>query len=423
MTAQATIPRTYASPLGRLFWLRNFMLAGLLLLMLWSEYSIGVRLPWLAMGATLLLLAALNAFTALRLKQPAAAQPPEILMHLLADLAGLTVLLLYTGGWANPFVSLLLLPVVMAALLLPATMAWLAGALSIGAYSLVAYVNVPLNIPPEKAFYLHVSGMWFTFAASVVVVVFMVLKLRTQLADRERELAAFREENLRNEQVVAVALTAAGAAHELGTPLNTLALLNESLLADADDKNREDLALMRTQIERCRTLLHELSRSAQSAAGEAVAADTYLIRLAEEWRLLRPAVEVEAAWTDENSAPSIQPPASLSQSLINLLNNAADAAPGTVRIEGRITDGGLQIDILDHGPGPAPALRAMAEPGRSSKGGLGLGLFLSNASIENLGGHVTLSERERGGACVSVWLPLRGLQAAPSRPAQPELKK
>ena len=408
MTAQvpASIKR---SPLARLFWLRNFMLAGLLLLMLWSEHAIGVRLPWLAMGATLALLAGLNAFTALRLRQPAPAQPPEILMQLLADLAGLTVLLLYTGGWANPFVSLLLLPVIMASLLLPAAMAWFAGILAIGAYSLVAYINVPLNIPAEKAFYLHVSGMWVTFAVSVVVVVFMVLKLLTQLAERERELAAFREENLRNEQVVAVALTAAGAAHELGTPLNTLALLNESLLAEASDKHREDLELMRSQIERCRKLLHELSRSAQSAASAPITADGYLSQLAEEWRLLRPAVEVEAAWTDEKDAPRIQPPASLSQSLINLLNNAADAAPGIVRINGKITGSGLQIDILDNGPGPAPALRAMAEPGRSSKGGLGLGLFLSNASIEKLGGQVTLSEREHGGACVSVWLPLQGL--------------
>lgn len=386
------------------------MLAGLLLLMLWSELYIGVQLPWVAMGATLLLLAALNAFTALRLRQAAPVRPPEILMQLLADLVGLSVLLLYTGGWANPFVSLLLLPVVMAALLLPAAMAWFAGILSIGAYSLVAYINIPLNIPPEKAFYLHVSGMWFTFAVSVAVVVFMVLKLRTLLADRERELAAFREENLRNEQVVAVALTAAGTAHELGTPLNTLAVLNESLLADTDEKNREDLELMRSQIERCRLLLKDLSRTAQaSAAGEPLAADRYLQQLAEEWRLLRPAAQVAVAWQG-NKVPDVLPPASLGQALINLLNNAADAAPGSVRIEGSLADQGWRIDILDTGPGPAPALRALAEPGNSAKGGLGLGLFLSNASIENLGGHVVLSEREGGGTCVSVWVPLQGLQ-------------
>jgi two-component system sensor histidine kinase RegB len=400
------------SPLARLFWLRNFTLAGLFLLMLWSQFSIGVQLPWLAMGTVLLLLVALNTFTAWRLRQRSPAHPPEILMHLLTDLAGLTVLLLFSGGWANPFVSLLLLPVVMAALVLPAQMAWLTGGLAVLAYTLVAYINVPLVLPPEKAFYLHISGMWFNFAASVVVVVFMVLKLRTRLLDRERELAAFREDNLRNEQVVAVALTAAGAAHELGTPLNTLAVLNESLLANADDSNREDLELMRTQIERCRTLLHDLSRTTQAAAAnEPIAADRYLSRLAEEWRLLRPAVEVEAAWAGPATTPLIQPPSSLDQSLINLLNNAADAAPGQVKIQGRLTGDGLQIDILDAGPGPASALRAMAEPGRSSKGGLGLGLFLSNASIENLGGQVTLSERENGGTCVSVWLPLRSLQA------------
>ncbi len=405
---------TAEPPLARLLWLRNFLLTGLLLLMLWSQLYIGVQLPWLPMGITLLLLAALNAFTALRLRQAAATQPSEILLNLLADLAGLTVLLLFAGGWTNPFVSLLLLPVVMAALLLPPLMAWLTGGLAVLAYTLLAFVNLPLVLPAGKAFSLHVSGMWFNFAASAVVVVFMVLKLRTRLADRERELAAFREDNLRNEQVVAVALTAAGAAHELGTPLNTLAILNESLLAHADGETREDLELMRTQIERCRELLRDLSRTAQAApAGEPVAADRYLQQLCEEWRLLRPAAQVQARWSGAQAALPILPPAKLDQSLINLLNNAADAAPGTVKIEGRLDAEGLCIDILDNGPGPTPALRAMAEPGRSSKNGLGLGLFLSNASIESLGGHVVLSERGGGGTCVSIWLPLQGLQPAP----------
>lgn len=398
--------------LSRLFWLRNFTLVGLLLLMLWSELGVGVKLPWLEMGLVLFLLAGLNAFTAWRLRQRTPTQPPEVFMHLLTDLAGFTVLLFYTGGWANPFISLLLLPVVLAPLLLPAALAWITGALALAAYSLLAYVNVPLDIPPEKAFYLHISGMWFNFAASVVVVVFMVLKLRALLREREQELAAYREENLRNEQVVAVALTAAGAAHELGTPLNTLSILNEGLLARASEHDREELELMRSQIERCRKLLQDLSRTAQAAAaGESIAADLYLERLAEEWRLLRPAVKAETEWLSSRPAAAILPPANLNQSLINLLNNAADVAPGPVRIVGKIAEGGLQIDILDAGPGPAPALRALAEPGRSSKGGLGLGLFLSNASIEALGGQVSLSEREQGGTCVSVWLPLQGLQA------------
>lgn len=400
------------NPLARLFWLRNFTLLGLLLLMLWSDFGVGVHLPWLAMGITLALLASLNMFTALRLKQPAPVRAPEILMHLLTDLGGLTVLLLYTGGWANPFVSLLLLPVVMAALLLPARMAWLAGCLSIAAYTLVAYINVPLDIPPQKAFYLHVSGMWFNFAASVGVVVFFVLRLRGQMRQQEAELATYREENLRNEQVVAVALVAASTAHELATPLNTLAVLNESLLASANDPAHESLQLMQSQIERCRSLLKDLSRTAQAgASAHPVSASAYLTRLADEWRLLRPAVNVDTEWHASQTDPDIVPPASLDQALINLLNNAADASTEQVSLEGKVTNQGLQIDILDHGSGPAPALRALAQPGHSSKDGLGIGLFLSNASIEHLGGQVTLSEREGGGSRISVWLPLKRLQA------------
>lgn len=411
MTSGLTALPQRENPLARLFWLRNFTLLGLLLLMLWSDFGVGIHLPWLAMGITLALLAGLNVFTALRLKQPTPVRAPEILMHLLTDLGGLTVLLLYTGGWANPFVSLLLLPVVMAALLLPARMAWLAGGLAIAAYTLVAYVNIPLDIPPHKAFYLHVSGMWFNFAASVGVVVFFVLRLRDQLRKQEAELAAAREATLRNEQVVAVALVAASTAHELATPLNSLAVLNESLLAHANGPARESLQLMHSQIERCRSLLKDLSRTAQAGISvKPISASAYLTRLADEWRLLRPAVDIQPLWITGQTDPTIIPPASLDQALINLLNNAADASAEPVSMQGEIANAGLQIDILDRGAGPAPALGALAQPGHSSKNGLGIGLFLSNASIEHLGGQVTLSEREGGGSRVSVWLPLKSLR-------------
>jgi two-component system sensor histidine kinase RegB len=398
-------------PLSRLFWLRNFTLIGLVLLMLWSELVLGVKLPWLEMGITLFLLAGLNAFTAWRLKQDSPVRPPEILTQLIADMAGLTVLLLYTGGWANPFVSLLFLPVILSALLLPDKMAWLAGVLALSAYSLLAYINVPLNIPPEKAFYLHISGMWFNFAASVLLVLFFVLRLRNRLRQRDRELATFREETLRNEQVLAVALTAASAAHELGTPLNTLALLNDSLLASADDATRNELLLMQSQIARCKSILKDLSRTAQTQPRSSpLPADQHLSRLVEEWRVLRPAGVARVKWTDTLPAPSILPPASLDQSLLNILDNAAKVSGEDVQLEACMANEGLRIDIMDQGPGPAPALRALAEPGKSSHEGLGLGLFLTNASIERLGGLVSLSERKQGGTCVSVWVPLQSLR-------------
>lgn len=413
MTQPADTLSARQEPLFRLFWLRNFTLIGLLLLMLWSELGLGVKLPWLEMGITLFLLAGLNAFTAWRLKQGSPVRPPEILTQLMADMAGLTVLLLYTGGWANPFVSLLFLPVVLAALLLPDRMAWMVGALALGAYSLLAYIHIPLNIPPEKAFYLHISGMWFNFAASVLLVLYFVLRLRKRLRQRDQEIANYREETLRNEQVLAVALTAASAAHELGTPLNTMALINDQMLAEADSTTREDLQLMQSQITRCKTLLKDLSRTAQSRPREeSIPADHHLARLVEEWRLLRPSVAASVAWTGSAPAPRILPPASLDQSLLNLLDNAANVSSDAVQLEASLANNGLRIDILDKGPGPAPALSALAQPGKSNKGGLGLGLFLTNASIERLGGHVSLSDRSGGGTCVSVWVPMQNLEAS-----------
>lgn len=411
MARLSLVDSRHHEPLVRLFWLRNLTLAGLLLVMLWSELGLGVRLPWVEMGATLLLMAGLNAYTGWRLRQTTPVGVPELLLQLFADLGGLTVLLLFAGGWANPFVSLLFLPVVLAALLLPDRLAWLMGALALSAYSLLAFVNLPLEMPAERAFALHISGMWLNFAASVLLVLFFVLRLRNRVRQREQELAAYREETLRNEQVLAVALTAAGAAHELGTPLNTLSLIGDSLMTHADATTREDLRLMQAQIARCKAILQDLTRTAQSRPSrEALAADRYLARLLEEWRLLRPDVNASLSWVGRAPAPSIHVPTSLSQSLLNLLNNAADVSGGAIRLEGRAEHEGVRIDILDSGPGPAPALRALAAPGTSGKGGLGLGLFLTNASIEHLGGRVSLTERPGGGTTVSVWLPLQSLQ-------------
>jgi two-component system, sensor histidine kinase RegB len=175
----------------------------------------------------------------------------------------------------------------------------------------------------------------------------------------------------------------------------------------------EDLRLLKQQLDRCKAILRRLTQTAQSTGENRRAvtpADQYLRALLEDWRLMRPQVEIGFSW-EKPPAPNIAPDAGLDQALISLLNNAADASPQEVMLRGRADDAEFRVEILDRGPGLGETARMRGAALTSSRNGLGLGLFLSNATIEKLGGRVELADREGGGARVAVCIPLASLGA------------
>jgi two-component system sensor histidine kinase RegB len=408
--------------LRRLYLLRYVALCGQALTIVLVEYALEIPLPLRAMGVVLLLELGFNLWVHARLRRDGLAGEREASGHLLFDMLALSALLYLSGGWSNPFVSLLLLPVILAATALPAAHAWAMAALALAAYSVLANQYVPLEVHEVRGFHLHVLGMWFNFAVSVALVAGFVTRLRRAIAERDAKLARAREAALRNERLIAVGLVAAGAAHELATPLNTIALACETL----GHAEPEDAALVREQVARCKTILRQLSRTADSGEpGDARIrrADDYLRELVEDWRLMRPQAGAQVVWRGE--APMLRAEATLNQALINLFNNAADAshaahgsyathgAPEDVAIAGGVEGGMLRVDILDHGPGlSSEAMEHAGAIRASSSGGLGLGLFLTNASVERLGGRVEMANRPEGGARVTVRLPLTSLDAS-----------
>lgn len=177
--------------------------------------------------------------------------------QLLADLVGWSAFLYLSGGATNPLISLFLPLVAIGAAILPALQGWLLAVLAIAAYSLLWHVNQPIVFHANAdAMHWHLAGMWITFVLSTLAVVWFVVRATTALRRRERELAAAREVQARDEQIVALANLAAGAAHKLGTPLGTLRILADELARNAPPgEMREDLALMREQIEHCKRIL------------------------------------------------------------------------------------------------------------------------------------------------------------------------
>jgi two-component system sensor histidine kinase RegB len=268
------------------------------------------------------------------------------------------------------------------------------------------------------AFNLHVTGMWVNFMLSAVLITGFVGTMSASIRERDRRLAAARERALRDEQVLALGTFAAGAAHELGTPLSTIAVLAREMEHDHAGMPAlsADLGLLRNQVDQCRAILNGLTAAAgQARAQPAVRQDLdrFLRNVIDKWMLLRPEVPLAMQFSGPGTAPQIAAEETVSQTLINLLNNAADASPAGVEVEGSWNGGDFTVEVRDHGPGITEEVAARA--GRTfistKSAGRGIGLFLANATIERLGGSVALFNREGGGGCTRVTIPLSRLAA------------
>jgi two-component system sensor histidine kinase RegB len=342
---------------------------------------------------------------------------------LLVDVFAVTVLLYYAGGSTNPLVSFYLVPLIIAAITLPAAYTWSMAGLTVACYTLLMFNYYPLmprNGDFSTAVYLHLTGMWLTFVLSAFLIAFFVVRMALAVKERDRALQTAREETLRNERIVALGTLAAGAAHELGTPLATMAVVTHELQQEyaGEPALVEDLRLLRQQVDNCKQILSSMLAAAGQGRVEdasAQALNDYFADLLEKWQLLRPGVAANAEWQGDLPAPQIIADQTLTQALLNLLNNAADASPDSVEIIGRWRDDTMELEIRDRGPGLAPEVQQRAgQPFFTTKGqGFGIGLFLANATIERLGGSVVLLNREGGGALTRVSLPLTKLRIKP----------
>ena len=477
MAIHTTLPAP-AGHLPRLVNLRWLEVASQLAVLAIARYVLDMSLPWPPMLAVCLALAIGNLLTWLRLKGPWPVTDGELFAQLGMDVLALSTLLYFSGGSANPFVSLLLLPLTIAATTLNARHAWAMAAVAATAYTLLMFHSQPLPEPAARlplpawltgetvadaedachveplpaagqdghaghgapaaiapaqptahgghamagmegmggnatAFALHLLGMWFNFVVSGLVVAFFLTRMAAALRARERELAGTRENALRHEQILALGTLAAGAAHQLGTPLSTLAVVLREMELEHGPHNADlaaDLALARQQVAHCKDTLSRILADAghhRGEGGEAVALDAFLESMLEDWRLLRPDARIETRLEGPRPAPALLKERSLEHALLNLLDNAADASPAGVELRAAWDAERCVLDILDRGPGFDKAARA-GEPFISTKeGGLGIGLFLSNATLERFGGKVELFDREGGGTRTRVTLPLK----------------
>lgn len=403
--------------LQRLFLLRNIVIAVQCLTFALAYWVLEMELPWAEMVAVAVILAILNLVTWIRLRRKWPVSSMEFFAQLLVDVLALSALLYFSGGSTNPFISLYLLPLTIAAAALPWAYTWVMAGITISCYTLLLFYYVPLPHNHEEhgsEFIMHVSGMWLAFVLSTVLIAWFVVKMGISIRERDKDLALAREQALRNEQIIALGTLAAGAAHELGTPLATMAIVTGELQNEYIENNefQNNVSILRDQITHCKHTLTQLladagQARAEDASGQAV--DYFLRQVLDKWQLMRPSVQFTYRGSGIQPAPQILNTQLLSQSILNLLNNAADASLKHIEIEVSWNYQELHLQILDDGDGlSGEAVQRAGQPFFTTKArghGFGIGLFLANANIERFGGRVRLTNRE-GGACTQVILPL-----------------
>lgn len=371
-----------------------------------------VALPAAPLWAGIGLLAAFNVFAGWRIRRAQDASEVEVFLHMLVDIAVLAWLVASSGGMENPFASLFLIPIALSILALPPRLMALIAAASITGY--FASTAFGRDLPPVPTviggdFGLHKLGMLANFAISAAVLLFVLTRMAVATRRSEREIARLREQFARDEGILALATHAASVAHELNTPLGTLTLMVEELGSEAaSDGQREDVATMKSLLEICRDRVRELAAPAGASPRAGAPEPVDLDRVIRHWQLVRPTIDLRRSG-NIGERGKVDP--AIGHLLQALLNNAADASEqaGGSRVDLHLDadEAGLRGAIRDYGAGfdrarpPLPAALF-----RTSKpGGLGIGLALSHATVERLGGELSMQAAEGRGVQVEFNLP------------------
>lgn len=404
-----------------LAWLRICAVAGQCLTVLVVAFGMRVPLPMtgLLLGIAALLAFALFAFW--RLARPWPMTAAEAVAHIAVDTAALSWLLYLTGGATNPFVSLLIMPISLAAAALPLRHVVAVALIAVFCYAALIQWHVPLPVLHDQSrgdFNLHILGMAINFVITAAALGFFISRLALMLRRREDEIQRERERALRDEGILAIATQAAGTAHELNTPLSTMRTLLAELRREHSQEPAlaDDLALLAGQAERCRDILRELvAVGSRQLAGtpQKLALSRFVHDCEARFHLLRPEVTLNVALGAEAGASIVEADPSLHHALINLLSNAADAslAAGSERIELAVdaSDSTAEFTVRDFGTGTGTdAARIERSAFRSSKrDGLGIGLALAHATAERIGGELHAEPCPDGGLLQRLSVPLR----------------
>ena len=357
-------------------------------------------------------MALINLITHFRIQRNQVLSEKEFFAHLLIDIFYLTLILYLAGGSTNPFVSYYLIPLIISAAVLDHRFTWGLAAITLVLYTSLFFVYQPLKLftahDTDLVLNPHFIGMWINFGFSALLISYFVVNMGRTLKEQADAIAKNRERLLRDEQILSFASLTAGAAHELRTPLSTMKILVDELRSD-NPLMAVDFDVIDSQISRCENKLKEMVTSASTGTILQKQKLSDLIGpLLSRWQLLKPEVKLIFHADDADLLRKVNVDQTFEQAIISYLNNAAEASPNEISLTIRSDETQVELLIKDRGLGINNSISD--DIGKvfisNKEKGLGMGVLLSQSSIERLKGRVEQFDRQQGGLETKITLPL-----------------
>lgn len=331
----------------------------------------------------------------------------------LFDLVAFSILMFLTGGARNPLCAIYMVHVAIGVVLLPLPWAAAVTVLTASAYGLMFRWSREISVPAAVEHSLSFEAAeWMALAVAAVLIAYFIWLVKSALLERDRRLSKLRQVEVDNARLASLTTLAAGAAHELGSPLGTIAIVSKEIeRAATSDEMLEDAQLIRSEVDRCREILDRL-RSEEMVAW-----------LTQEPEWIEPGELVEHLKVSLGPAAgrlqtSVEPGTTrlrvmsqaLVQVLIILVRNAIDASPPDAQVKLTISATGTltQLTVTDTGEGiPEDKLKRVFEAFYTTKPagrGMGLGLFLARLMVDGMGGNLSIRSEVGRGTEAVVWI-------------------
>jgi len=411
-------------------------------------FALSYSLPILYCAVAIAISAGLNVVLALRYPPSHRLTNREATFYLAFDVLQLAALLYLTGGIANPFALMFVAPVVIAASTLNLGNVLILAGIAFASVSLIGIVHRPLPWPAGEVLLLpqlYQSGIWTALVIGIGFTSVYAWRIASESARMSAGLAATQLALSREHRLAALGALATAAAHELGTPLGTIAVVARELehSLPKNSPEVEDVRLLREQAERCRAIIARLANPEEALFGATarLPLGAFLEDVADPHRGEDLEIRVTVTPPDkEGPVPQVWRAPELLHGLGNIIENAADFANALVAVNARWDEQYLYISVADDGPGFAPEIfEALGEPYITSRPGhhaldetdigpqgpldehegMGLGFFIAKILLEQTGGVVNAENPPDGGAVVAIRWP-RGVIDGAQPPAQSE---
>ncbi len=398
------------TPIFMVLSLRTIAIIIQIILLLFVHFALHYHLPWFELMVVIFceIVFTFISYWYFRKKQHVTKQ--ALSWQVIADIVFLSALLSFSGGATNAFVSLLLIPIAISAVTLSAPRLFFVAFLAIASYSVQLWL-MPMSVMHGNM-EGHFIAMWINFLFSALVVALVVGRMAINNRVKDKAIAQYREEQLKQEKIISLGVASAQVTHQLATPISTACMIVDEL--KEDNPSSELINDLQTELQRCTDSLNTFRQMVFDIKEQ----NTYLISatkissdIKDYIALNHPELLLTTLECDEGDDKKVQANSSLLPAIINIVNNAIRATQANysqhIEIKTHHDDSNLYLEIRDFGKGfSQEKLAQLGVQPIVSEQGFGMAVLLSHSSFERLGGELILTNHGEKGAIATVSLPL-----------------